>query len=93
VSPLLLVMESADHTEAPASKKARTEATERQELCSVDLAGVTVNAVGLGTLPAGVAYPEPHSRPTAKVFHEMLHAAAAACGPHRLVVDTADTCA
>ena len=86
-------MDSADHKAAPAAKKARTEAPERQEPRRVVLAGVAVNAVGMGTLPVGVSYPEPHSRPTAKVFHEMLHAAAAACGPHRLVVDTADTCA
>jgi len=59
---------------------------------TVDLgAGVLVSAVGLGTLPLGVAYPNRSLVPDATGAHAVLAAAAAGAAPLRLFVDCADT--
>jgi len=72
------------------AKKARTEST-----CPVSaterLGDTTVCCVGLGTLPAGVAYPAPALRPDAATFAKLVAAAAAAASPAQLFVDAADT--
>jgi aryl-alcohol dehydrogenase-like predicted oxidoreductase len=56
----------------------------------VTLGGTLVSCVGLGTLPAGVAYPAPALRPSAAAFRGVLQAAAAAAALP-LFVDCADT--
>ena len=58
---------------------------------TVTIGGVPVCAIGLGTLPAGVAYPHPDRRPDDAAFRALLAAAIAAAAPARLLVDTADT--
>jgi hypothetical protein len=94
-------MSSADGR--PAAKKARLDAdTEAGAAAAaagaavnahstVLLAGVRVCSVGLGTLPAGVAYPDPSARPSAAAFRALVASAAAAAAPGALFVDCADT--
>ena len=62
------------------------------ELTVVDLGdGVVVSAVGLGTLPLGVSYPDPAKVPDAAGARAVQAAAVAAASPARLFVDLADT--
>ena len=74
-----------DDAEVPA-KKARTQAAQ-----PLQLGGRALCAIGLGCLPAGVAYPQPARRPDAKAFQAIVQAAASAASPETLFVDTADT--
>jgi aryl-alcohol dehydrogenase-like predicted oxidoreductase len=74
-----------DDAEVPATKKARTQAAQPLQL------GLSLCAIGLGCLPAGVAYPQPARRPDAKAFQAIVQAAASAASPETLFVDTADT--
>jgi aryl-alcohol dehydrogenase-like predicted oxidoreductase len=77
---------------SPVAKKARTETTaaEGDAPATVLLGGVRVCAVGLGTLPAGVAYPAPALRPNSAALQALVAAAARQAAPATLFLDTAD---
>ena len=85
--------------DSPASKKARTGDGAPSAAAALDdaddastelLCGLRVCAVGLGTLPAGVAYPAPALRPAGAALRALVAAAAHAAAPAPLLIDTAD---
>jgi pyridoxine 4-dehydrogenase len=78
-------------TGAAAAPAAAAAAAAANVHSTVLLAGVRVCGVGLGTLPAGVAYPDPSARPSAAAFRAIVASAAAAAAPAALFVDCADT--
>lgn len=75
--------------EGPAAKRVRVDDVVAPAGTEAH-ADVRVACVGLGTLPAGVAYPSPAQRPDSAVFQTIVAAAAAAVAPAALFVDCAD---
>jgi len=83
----------SDEEEAHAAKKPRhaegPSSASSLPLKTVRIGDLDVCAVGLGLLPAGVAYPS--GAPSAETVKAMLRAAATGAAPATLLIDCADT--
>ena len=73
------------------SKRLRDDPTALPWSDGVLIGDKMVCAIGLGTLPCGVVYPEPLKVPNTVDFEGILTAATEAAGPLSLFLDTADT--